>query len=309
MCCFAQTILRVFDTFIFARLTGNESQYLVYEMKYESETPNAMILPIPVQVPTVESSVKFIDLSNYEMFFPDMAKAFPFIPQRGIGCGIDAVSAAKGNIEVHEVGNFVASFVPTIDDFARLDPRFSIPKETWSLIPEYVDYGFVVFQLAELSGKPHPMAFEFKTRSDELFFPTVHIHDGEVHTEEDFDHVLFMQHAGFDSVVGEYVGPNHSDSQTGLTRSKKIASEYCDIKATQSIVAPDLLIHKTSLRGKLPNQDTRFQSNGDPNVPGLNIRRYVKYWPALIPFALISWFFSRRSRLKNQDNVNDSNES
>jgi hypothetical protein len=80
------------------------------------------------------------------------------------------------------VGNFVASVVPTVEDFRRLDPQFSISPEIWGKIPDYQDYSFVVFQLEELKGRPHPMAFEFETRHQEnLFFPTVHIHDGEVH--------------------------------------------------------------------------------------------------------------------------------
>ena len=38
------------------------------------------------------------------------------------------------------------------------------------------------------------MAFEFP-RADptKLFFPTVHIHDGEVHAKAAFDHMLFCQ--------------------------------------------------------------------------------------------------------------------
>jgi hypothetical protein len=32
------------------------------------------------------------------------------------------------------VGDFVASFVPKVDDFDRLDPHSSIPKEVWNKI-------------------------------------------------------------------------------------------------------------------------------------------------------------------------------
>ena len=40
----------------------------------------------------------------------------------------------------------------------------------------------------------HPMAMEFNTRHpDTLFFPTLHIHDGAVHAEEDYDHTLYFQ--------------------------------------------------------------------------------------------------------------------
>src|SRR5581483_11470974 len=110
---------------------------------------------------------------------------------------------AAAPLEVHDVGDYIASFVPTVDDFERLDPRFSISKQVWSAIPAYADYGFAVFQLRELSGSTHPIAFEFQTRlSDALYFPTVHIHDGTVHEKDNFDHVLYLQEEQFDSKVG-----------------------------------------------------------------------------------------------------------
>lgn len=177
MCCFAQAVLNVKQTRIFARLSGTGTQLLAYQMEYESEKPNAMILPLPVKLPAREDSVRFVDLSQYEEFFEDLSSAFPYQRSRNIGCssaGFDEL-AAGSVLMVHKVGSFIASFVPTIDDFDRLDKQFVIPKETWQQIPEYENYGFAVFQLNELSGKPHPMAFEFESRSDRVFFPTVHI--------------------------------------------------------------------------------------------------------------------------------------
>ncbi len=47
MCCFAQSVQSVANTRIFARLTGQGGQFLVYQMDYQSLTPNAMILPLP----------------------------------------------------------------------------------------------------------------------------------------------------------------------------------------------------------------------------------------------------------------------
>ena len=61
------------------------------------------------------------------------------------------------------------------------------------------------------------MAFEFETRlKNEIFFPTVHIHDGEVHKREHFDHTLYLQNAEFDNVVGKYKNHNVNDKQTGF---------------------------------------------------------------------------------------------
>ena len=87
-----------------------------------------------------------------------------------------------------------ASFVPTIADFDRLDERFRLPKETWHHLPQYNKFGFAVFKLKPGEKRIHPMAFEFpRSDSKRLFFPTVHIHDGEVHATADFDHILYCQ--------------------------------------------------------------------------------------------------------------------
>ena len=44
MCCFTQPVERVGKTRIFTRLTGEGSQFIAYQMEYESKTKNAMIL-------------------------------------------------------------------------------------------------------------------------------------------------------------------------------------------------------------------------------------------------------------------------
>jgi len=292
MCCFARAVSFVGGTHIFARLSGAGTQFLVYQMEYKSEEPNAMILPLPVKLPPQEDSIRFIDLSDYEDFFEDFAKTFPF---RGGGFACAAPPSAK-SLAVHEVGNFVASFVPTMDDFDRLDKQFVIPKTTWEKIPIYKDYGFAVFQLRELSGTPHPMAFEFKTRSDEIFFPTVHIHDGNVYPRERFDHTLYLQHAGFDSVVGKYT--SFPDNTTGFVRSEFAAKQVCNLEKAQGIIAPDLLIHRVDLAGSQENKDMIYAAKGSPTVPSFNVNQWVKYWPWTVLAAAFAWLFYRRNRLR-----------
>jgi hypothetical protein len=304
MCCFAKPVLRVGGTRIFSRKTGTGSQFLVYQMEFESEEPNAMILPLPVRLPSQKDSLKFIDLSGYEEFFDDLDRAFPDIRPmfeiEGLFAIADADLSLDSPLVVHKVGNFIGSFVPSLDDFNRLDPQFVIPKETWLKIPEYRDYGFAVFQLEDRAGKQHPMAFEFESRSDEVFFPTVHIHDGEIHDIESFDHKLFMQHAGLDSVVGKYQNSNVIDRVTKFVRSKDIASRYCNIKESKGILEPDLLIHRVDLSGQMKNVDVMFSPNGDPLVPSLNFRSLTRYWPWTIVLAAFLWFLNRRGRLKQR---------
>ncbi len=57
------------------------------------------------------------------------------------------VAAAPATILVHDVSSFEASFVPTLEDFDRLDERFRIPPDAIGKIPRYRDYGFAVFKL------------------------------------------------------------------------------------------------------------------------------------------------------------------
>ena len=69
MCMFSLPVLSVGDTQIFARFSGTGTQFLAYQMTYESEQETAMILPLPVSQPSKEDSVKFINLEEYSGFF------------------------------------------------------------------------------------------------------------------------------------------------------------------------------------------------------------------------------------------------
>jgi hypothetical protein len=260
MCCFSSPT-EVHDTSIFARFTRPGAQALVYQMRYTAARPTAMILPLPVALPAKEDAVRFTDLEAYPRFFDDLAAGFPEPPSKGIGRSRAAVesAAAAAPLAVHDVGQFVATFVPSANDFGRVDPRFVLPKDTWSRIPAYADYGFAVFQLKELAGTPHPIAFEFDTRTPgTLFFPTVHIHDGTVHEKDHFDHALYAQDAAFDRRAGAYEGPNAVDAATGFVRSKDSASSFADAGRSRGLLDGGLLVHKSTLRGMLPNRDTTF---------------------------------------------------
>ncbi len=257
MCCFS-TKTEVHGTRIFARLTGPGTQVLVYQMRYAADAPTAMILPLPVALPAREESVTWRSLKEYPSFFESLEAGFPEPESSSFSRSKSApVAAAAAPIAVHEVGDFVASFVPSLNDFERVDPRFAISKDVWRTIPEYRDYGFAVFQLKELAGTPHPIAFEFRTRmGSKVFFPTVHIHDGSVHAKDDFDHVLYMQDERFDKRVSGYQGPAHSDSKTGFARSKAKVATFADVTRSVGILDGDLLLHRTPMAGLLPNVDT-----------------------------------------------------
>lgn len=60
MCCFSQPMRYVANTEIFARLSGSGTQFLVYQMTFASDGPNAMVLPLPVR-----STVRFLNIESY----------------------------------------------------------------------------------------------------------------------------------------------------------------------------------------------------------------------------------------------------
>ncbi|MEQ8786912.1 MAG: hypothetical protein RIC55_11460 [Pirellulaceae bacterium] len=298
MCIFSQPVVAVNNTQIFARATSRRTQLLVYQMNYESSDVNAMILPIPIRQPAREGSLRFIDLRDYGDFFADLADGFPFTPPFSIGCSASFDPAAGNALEVFEVGNYVASFAPKLSDLSRLDERFTLPNKVWSQIPQYATYGFAVFQLAAGSLTPHPMAFEFECGDGSIYFPTMHIHDGQIHDAEQFDHVLYLQHAGFDSRVYAYQNSDVADRSTGLIRSKDVAWKFCKIGRAGGVVDGDLLVHRKIMRGVHPNRDVDIETFGDPARPTLNLQSWTSYAPWLVVGAAVAWFFARRARVK-----------
>ncbi len=191
MCCFSGRVTSVSSTKIFARCE-RERQFLVYEMSLNAPSEVAMILPLPVAAGST-NPISFIDLSAYPEFFKDMAKAFPETLTLGHSGPVPA-AGGRAKLEVVQVGSFEATYVPSLSDFDRVDDRFKIAPEIWVKMPEYSDYAFVVFQFKAGAQKIHPMAFSFATRAaGKLYFPTVHVHDGEWHRMADFDHQLYCQ--------------------------------------------------------------------------------------------------------------------
>lgn len=196
MCLFTEEIEEVSDTRIFARMAG-DTQILVYEMTFSSQEDLAMVLPIPVIAGPEEDAVHFISMEDFPDFFYWLNELFPEVIGAMEEDDLELLDApvAAPILEVHQVGCFEASFVPQRKDFERLDERFRLPEKVWDSFTHYEDYGFVVFKLKR--GKKqevHPMAFSFPTRQPEkLFYPTVHVHDGEFHDRAEFDHTLFAQ--------------------------------------------------------------------------------------------------------------------
>lgn len=225
-----------------------------------------MILPIPVPPGSPDDAVRFVDLSRCPSFFDELAALFPRVLPQSLGAPL-ARSAGpfQNKLVVHDVGDFEASFVPTPRDFDRLDARFRLPGEVWEALPRYGDWGFCVFKLRRPGGvgrsglfglfkskppkssgggrKVHPMAFEFPRRDpSQLFFPTVHVHDGQVHPTAHFDHELYCQTEPSWEPLMEW------------TRSEHPADHLAP--AAREWAQPGAWIYKQELIGELPNRDT-----------------------------------------------------
>ena len=203
-----------------------------------------MILPIPLPPMRKEDGVRFINLEKYPKFFFDLHSGFPIsqIPRSKYA----RPSSHKPVLKVVAVGSFEASLVPTIKDFNRLDERFRLPSDTWSRLPMYKDYGFVVFKLRKGSRqRVHPMAFEFPRGDDsKLFFPTLHIHDGKVHAEAKFDHVLFCQ-----------AGPDESLQLLRWEESPQPAGMFINTKKAEGLVDGERHCYRRRMDGTFANKD------------------------------------------------------
>jgi hypothetical protein len=237
----------VAGTRIFARASAGGEQLLAYAMTFAADEDLAMVLPLPCPPNPAEDAVRFIDLSAYPDLFVDLEKAFPMPKTRGGGAFAPAaIAPPPPKLRVHRVGGFEASFVPSTADFDRLDNRFRLPARVWDALPHVRDWAFAVFKLREAVGTRgvHPMAFVFPRRDPgTIFFPTVHVHDGEVHSTAPFDHVLYCQP---DALVAATLGWRLSESPL---------ERWVDAERTAGLIDGSAPCFRMPLQGQLLNVD------------------------------------------------------
>lgn len=245
MCCFSgtQIVQEVKNTRIFARLGAHGNQTLIYAMSMSAKEDVAMVLPVPVKPGTQEDAVRFLDFSSYGDVFEHLNACFPIQTTYADPFGAAPRGTRSATLKVISVGAYEASFVPSIADFTRLDSRFRLPDHVWEKLPGYTSFGFAVFKLRKGRHDVHPMAFSFPTgRPGHVFFPTLHIHDGEVHEQEVFDHTLYLQ------------GQNLQMSELWI-ESRGLAVQTVKCGLTQGIIRPELHVYKRIIQGTFPNGD------------------------------------------------------
>jgi hypothetical protein len=270
MCLFSGPVPHVSGTRIYAGPRDNGSsihQRIAYQMTAAVPDSLAMVLPIPTPPNPAEDAVTFVDLSSCPTFFDHLDTLFPTEQLASFGPAPLARGAiAPQTLVVHDVGDFEASFVPTLKDFARLDERFRMPANVWSQLPQYADWSFCVFKLKPEPSAPkgfwkkwfsseppmlpppspaprkrHPMAFDFPRRTPtQVFFPTVHVHDGAVHPTAHFDHTLYAQ-LDNPAIPASWESPQ-SDTATLYDAAKKF-------------VRPERPIFRKRIEGDHPNVD------------------------------------------------------
>lgn len=261
MCCFSGRVREVKGTRIFAGDQGGARQWLVYEMHAAFAGEVAMVLPLPVPLKSADDAVRFVSFEHVPTFFSRLDALFPgdlSIAQQPLR------RSSRQHLAVHQVGAFVASFVPGRSDFGRLDPRFRLPDAFFTALPQFGDYGFAVFQLKApaaqkgllerlgLKAPPapsqhfHPMVIDFPRRdAAQLFFPTVHLHDGQVAATAEFDHQLYAQRAGLTDGAGwETVAPRADD---GFFQSL--------MNDARGVLAGGVPLAKRRIQGTQPNAD------------------------------------------------------
>lgn len=283
MCLFSSEVEHVADTRIFARADGDH-QYLAYQMQLRSQRELAMILPLPTPPACDERAVGFLNAADSYDLFRELATLF-LAPIQSHGSETSLLFGFDGPspLQVHSVGDYEASFVPTMADFARLDPRFRLPTAIWSQLPMYADWGFAVFKLRpqeppnipmtaldlriaaerKRDGKPplqymrrtppaqtHPIAFRFPRRDPgTLFFPTMHVHDGSWQPVATFDHLIYAQRrkAG-GSPAPSAAGPSWQVSHREAQPTAKTAAAQL-LRVGQPVL-------RLALRGEFANADT-----------------------------------------------------
>lgn len=224
-------IVQAANTRIFARAADNGKQFLVYQMEYTTDKDAALILPLPTPPDSAADAVRFIDLSAYPEFFEDIDKGFPYT--RNLG-----VPGAPKSKHPPATGEYDAAFIPSQKEFAQLEESFRIPQEAWDQLAEYHDFGFAVIKLRADAHTVHPIALEFPMRSPQLlYFPTIHIHDGTVAGEANFDHDLFCQ------------------AKAGWLRSYDVAGSFIDMERAQGVVDSGERVSRMTVQGMHPNSD------------------------------------------------------
>lgn len=260
MCCFSRPVRAVSGTQIFARPLAGGRQALAYAMRYEADQPLAMLLPLPVPAGTVEADVAWLDLTRCPDLFAQLQHIME--PPSLAAPRSRGVPGPAQALAVVRVGSFEASFAPSAADLARLDPRFRLAPDVVAALPGAQALGFVVARLRPDATHIHPLAFTYPRRDPGLVvFPTLHVHDGQVHARAVFDHHLYLQVAQLPSPSprGWRERATAALGRPPLPDTWELSPEpvgaRVDPTTSAGLLEPSLPLARLRLSGRFPNQD------------------------------------------------------
>lgn len=245
MCIFSAPVKSVENTRIFGK-TENGVQTLIYQMAYDADFTLAMVLPLPVEP---DGKVEFVDFEHqdYRGFFDELWRLFNSGTSRSMNKSADP---EPKKLKVHQVGNFEASFMPSIGDLAKLDSRFVISEGVWTALRQkHRSFGFVVVRLKPGAMSIHPLAIKFDSAfPDSVYFPTTHVHDGAVHPKAHFDHTLYLQTNASDK--------DASRKRFTATRKMFLTPFLAGHVVKNALVMPTRPVKMRDMVGNFANEDT-----------------------------------------------------
>lgn len=193
MCIISASVNSVSNTKIFvAPYDDDHRQIIVYSNEVDTHVRNnTMILPVPNP-----QSVELLDFSHYPQFFSDCAASFRDMGSRSFALANSlSRSAPSDPLPVFNVGSYIATIVPSVSEFRRLDTNhFTINDEVSAMLSRQYDptFGFIVCKLRIGSHRYHPFAYtHYIHDSHHVFVPTYHYHPHGGGHRADWDHRIY----------------------------------------------------------------------------------------------------------------------
>jgi len=227
MCLFNESVEEVHNTSLFACLNNARNrQLLIYSNSVENSNKyNAMVLPVPNP-----HTITLHDMTSASKFFPDLEKCFkpPASYARSLGA---KHFDANSKLVVHDVGSYLISIVPSINDFSRLRTEtfdFNLSENLKTFLAHYDhNFGYLVCRLKMGNVGYSPIAYSHNVLTpNELFYPTTHYHSDKAVVfydgmEGDWDHNIYAPNMEFvnmpvDSIDKAYVNPYFGNIKIGF---------------------------------------------------------------------------------------------
>jgi len=262
-CIFAAPVDHVAGTKILVAALDGGLQLTCYENKIAADSPNAMILPVPLPSLSAAGNISLINLQSVDFLFKDLRKAYPTMESLAKSRSIPANSMDK--LEVTRVGSYKVSIAPTLIDLTRLDRKeLPLADKVQAMLEKKYGSGFAFIVCMFQKGEPmHPMGYAAPAIG-ELFVPTMHEH-GDAGGEADWDHEIFS--LGCDR-KGDDAGPSPEESMTEHPEDgsflwvKGVAvSELRSIKELGGLLPGKLLslqLRRKLIHGSFKNEDLTF---------------------------------------------------